>query len=221
MEFHYKSDYTKLTDKQIVEKILAEPHDEEAAAYLLYDRYDPLLRSLYRRLTNEEMWFNDCVDELFILLKGRNGSWNVIANFGWRSSFGYWLKEVAWNKFREVLSKVIENEGHNLSIENSDHEHPKIQIAAGGEESLEHRLRKVMLLEAIGKLKDYDQRFVILKRLEGYRSKEVAVMLQEKWQKEGIKKHNNDKQLVIPDENYVNVLIQRAKKMLKRIMNEQ
>ena len=44
MEFQYKIDYSKLSDKQIVGKILAEPHDEEAAAYLLHDRYAPLLR---------------------------------------------------------------------------------------------------------------------------------------------------------------------------------
>lgn len=33
MEFQYKLDYSKLSDKQIVEKILAEPHDEEAEAF--------------------------------------------------------------------------------------------------------------------------------------------------------------------------------------------
>lgn len=50
MEFQYKLDYNKLSDRQIVEKILAEPHDEEAAAYLLHDRYAPLLYRLYRQL---------------------------------------------------------------------------------------------------------------------------------------------------------------------------
>ena len=69
MEFQYKHDYSKLSDKQIVGKILAEPHDEEAVAYMLHDRYAPLIHKLYRRLTTDDTWFNDCVDELFIHLR--------------------------------------------------------------------------------------------------------------------------------------------------------
>ena len=76
-----------------------------------------------------------------------------------------------------------------------------------------------MLLEAIGKLKDEDQRFAILKRLEGYKSKEIADMLKIKWQKYGIVKYNNDNEVVVPDEGYVNVQVQRAKKELKIIMS--
>ncbi len=76
-----------------------------------------------------------------------------------------------------------------------------------------------MLMEAIGKLKDDDQRFVMLKRLEGYKSKEIADMLQMKWQKYGIKKYNNKNELVVPDAGYVDVHTQRAKAILKIIMS--
>ena len=54
MEFQYRFNYKDLSDKQIVDKILEVPHDEEAAVYLLHDRYAPLLHSLYRRLTKED-----------------------------------------------------------------------------------------------------------------------------------------------------------------------
>lgn len=43
MELRKQIDYTELTDKQIVGLILALPHNEEAAAYLLHNRYHPLL----------------------------------------------------------------------------------------------------------------------------------------------------------------------------------
>jgi len=163
--------------------------------------------------------YDDSVDELFILLKGKDRSWHILANFGWRSTFGYWLREVAWNKFCEVLPKLIENGGKNVSIDNDNSEKPKVQLPDDGEENFERRQRKVMLLEAIGHLKDDDQRFAILKRLEGYKSKEIAEMLKIKWKKLGIVKYNNDNEVVIPDEGYINVHVQRAKKELKIIMS--
>ena len=219
MDFHYKLDYSKLSDKQVVAKILAEPHDEEAAVYLLHDRYTPLLHKLYRLLTTDDTWFDDCVDELFMHIKGKDGSWRILANFEWRSTFGYWLKKLAYSKFCEVLPKLIENGGRNVSIDNDDPKQPSVQLPDGGKETFERRMNKVMLLEAIGKLKDEDQRFAILKRLEGYKSKEIADMLKIKWQKYGIVKYNNDNEVVVPDEGYVNVHVQRAKKELKIIMS--
>lgn len=219
MEFQYRYDYSKLSDKQIVGKILAEPHDEEAAAYLLHDRYAPLIHKLYRRLTTDDTWFDDCVDELFIHLRGNDSTWRILANFEWRSSFGYWLRKIVYSKFRDVLPKLIENGGRNVSIDNNDPQQPPVQLPDGGRESFERRLRKVMLMEAIGKLKDDDQRFVMLKRLEGYKSKEIADMLQMKWQKYGIKKYNNKNELVVPDAGYVDVHTQRAKAILRIIMS--
>lgn len=95
MEFQYRFNYNDLSDKQIVDKILAQPHNEEAAAYLLHNRYDPLLQKVYKRLTEDGSWFDDCVDELFMHLKGKDSTWHTLASFEWRSSFGSWLKGVA------------------------------------------------------------------------------------------------------------------------------
>jgi DNA-directed RNA polymerase specialized sigma24 family protein len=93
-------------------------------------------------------------------------------------------------------------------------------IAIDGEESIGRHLRKVMLMEAIGKIADDKQRFAIQKRLEGYPSKAIAILLQKKWQKEGIVVYNNKNEIVVPNEHYVNVLIQRAKQELREIMVE-
>ena len=228
MEFQYRFNYKDLSDKQIVDKILAVPHNEEAAAYLLHDRYTNLLHSVYNKAlldlfnktVHTDYWFDDCENELFMHLRSKDRSWHTLATFEWRSTFGCWLRGVSRNKFLEVLPKLIENSGSNISIDSDDPEKPKVQIPDGGEDSYERRQRKVLLMEAIGQLKDDDQRFVILKRLQGYNSKEIAALLQKKWQKHGIKKYNNKKELVVPDAAYVDVRTQRAKENLRIIIVE-
>ena len=197
--------------------ILAIPHDEDAAAFLLHTRYRPLLLSIYRSLTQDESWFEDCIDELFIHLKGSNTDWHNLSSFAWRSSFGTWLKGVARNKFCEVIPALIENNGENLSIQQTD-SGVIIQLPDEGEEEFSRNERKVMLLEAIGQLEDADQKFVILKRLQGYNSKEIAVLLQKRWEKHGIVKYNSKKEMVVPDAAYVDVRTQRAKENLKKII---
>ncbi len=219
MEFQYKIDYSIFSDKQLLERILSESGDDEAAIYLLHVRYAPLLHNIYKRFTKKNTWFDDCLDELFIHLKGKDGTWHALATFEWRSTFGYWLRGVAWNKFNDIIPKLIENNGLNVSMDEEESGKPKIQIPDGIGGDYERRQRKVMLMEAIGLLKDEDYRFVILKRLEGYRSAEIAVMLQRKWEKCGIKKYNNKEELVVPDAGYVNVCTQRAKKILRIIMS--
>lgn len=216
--YKYRICYDKMTDKQIVEKILAVPHNEEAAAFLLYNRHNPLLRRIYNDITNDWRWFDDCVNELYMHLRCKDGSWNTLVSFTWRCKFVGWFKLVAKNKFLDVLPKLIENGGSNVSLDSNDSKKP-IQIS-DDEESAGRLQRKVLLMEAINLLKDDDQRFVILKRLEGYNSKEIAILLQQKWQKHSIKKYNNKKELVIPDAAYVDVRTQRAKENLRIIIVE-
>ena len=226
MVFQYRINYNNLSDKQLVDKILADPHNEEAAVYMLHNLYSPLLHSVYN-MTLQKLgvkairgndWFEDCVDELFIHLRSKEGDWHTLSTFEWRSTFGGWLKGVAENKFKEVLPKLIDNKKKKVSLDNDDNGKPIIQLPDGGEEDYERRQRKVMLMESIGLLKDEDQKFVILKRLQGYNSKEIAVLLQKRWQKHGIKKYNSKNELVIPDAAYVDVRTQRAKEKLKEII---
>lgn len=212
--------YKELTDKQVVELILALPHNEEAALFLLYNRYDLLLHKIYRNITREKCWYGDCVNELFLHLRCKDGSWQTLSSFEWRSPFGCWLKSVAYHKFNDSLSHLIENNGKNTSLDNDDPEKTQLLLANDGKEEYERRQRKVMLLEAIGLLKDDDQKFVIMKRLEGYNSNEIALLLQKKWQMLGIRKYNNKKELVVPDAAYVDVRTQRAKENLRILIYE-
>lgn len=219
MDFQYRTDYNKLSDEQIVKAILADPHDEEAAVYLLHDRYAPLLQKEYSRLTNDGTWYDDCVDELFIYLRDKDDSWHALAGFEWRSTLGYWLKKVARSRFQEVLPKLIENGGRNVSIDCDDSEKPKVQIPDEGEVIYERRLRKIMLMEAIGLLKD-DEKFVIIKRLQGYNSKEIADMLDKKWKEQNIVKYNHGGELVVANVEYVDSKAQKARRHLKKLMVE-
>lgn len=222
MDFAYRIAYNELTDKEIVGKILAIPHNEEAAAFLLHDRYAPLLHSIYNVLTRNRNYYDDCVQELFIHLKSKDGSWHTLASFEWRSTLGCWLKGVARNKFKEVLPRLIENGGKNASLDanDDDPERPSIQLPNKSKEDYERRQRYVSLMEAIQQLKDDDQQFVIKKHLEGYSSKEIALLLQKRWRKHDIVKYNNKGRLVVPDAAYVDVRTQRAKVNLRKIMDE-
>lgn len=219
--------YEELSDKEIVELILVEPHNEEAAYYLLSNRYYTHMCKLYFDILKEfsiivrgDSWLDDCINDLFLHLRGCDGEWNVLKSFEWRSSFRTWIKRVADRKFKETLYQLIENSGLNVSIDSNDPEKPPVQLPDGGGDTYERRELKVLLLEAIGQLKDDDQRFVILKRIQGYHSKEIAILLQKKWQKHGIKKYNKNNELIIPDVGYVNVHTQRAKINLRKIICE-
>lgn len=217
MNLPNQSYYEKFSDKDLVKMILEPPSNEEAAVYLLYDRYSPLLHSVYRVITQNMYWYDDCVNELFLHLKGKGKTWHTLGTFEWRSTFGTWLMGVADNKFKEILPKLIGKGSITVSIDDEESGKRKVQLPDGGEEDFERRQRKAMLLEAIGMLKD-DQRFVILKRLKGYNSKEIAIMLQKKWQEQGIIKYNNKKEIVVPDAAYVDVCTQRAKENLKKYL---
>ena len=220
--------YNKLADKQIVEKILALPHNEEAAYFLLHVRYFYELNGVYKNVLIKmniqsirgDSYIEDCIQELFIHLRSKDCSWHTLATFEWRSSFKTWLKKIAHNKFLEVLPKLIDKRGFVISIDPDDPEEPKVQIPVEDEDSYERRQRKVLLLEAINQLKDADQRFVILKRLDGYNSKEIAILLQKRWLKHGIKKYNKKNEVVIPSAGYVDVLNQRAKQNLSEIIGK-
>lgn len=217
MEIKYKIDYNALTDKVIVDMIIEHPHNEEAAAFLLYNRYDLMLRKVYWEVTDDGRWYDDCIGELFIHLKGKDCSWHNLRSFAWQSTLGSWLRSVARNKFLEILPKLIDNSYNKVSIDNDDPEKPIVQIPDDGVEEYEHRLRRILFLEAVNKLKD-DERFVILKRIEGYSSKEIAVLLDKKWKKHNIVKFNNKGEKVIATAEYVDSKAQKARISLKELM---
>lgn len=223
MILEFKQNYEEYTDKELIE-IATNPQkgktpNEEGVAFLLYKRYSPLLHKLYSDIyERKDDFYGDCLADLFAYLKSGEPAWHKLINFEWRSSFGTWLKRTARFRFMEIKPHLIGKTNKTLSIDGGS-EGFQVQLPDGGIEDYEDRERKVILLEAISLLKDDDQRFVIIKRLQGNNSKEIAILLQKRWAKHGIVKYNNKKQPVVPDAAYVDVRTQRAKDNLQKIIN--
>lgn len=215
----FQNNYAELNDKEIVNKIINKPYNEEAAAYLIYNRYDPLLHKLYREIYDKDpSWYEDCLGDLFGFLKGKERDWNKLRTFQWRSKFGAWLSSTARHRFIEIKPYLIGKIENPLSIDDTDGDKAPVQLPENGGEEYERLERKILLMEAVGMLKDPDQKFVILKRLQGYNSKEIAELMKKSWAKHGIKKYDNKGNLVVPTSGYVDVRTQRAKENLKEII---
>ena len=219
MELIFKKDYEKLTDKEIVMRIITKPYDEKAATYLLYDRYHPLFYTQCLLFIRDKDWFEDCLSELFFVIKGPKLDWSPLASFQWRCSLGSYLKRISMNFFVYYKKKMIDKHDVADSYDKKDTNKPAMEIANDDGETCENVEEKIMLMEAIGKLQDEDQRFIILKTLQGYKSKEIAIMLQKRWEKYGIvKKYAGE--TVVASEAYVNVERNRVYKKLKTFLQD-
>ena len=212
--------YNTLTDEEIIKLIVSEPHNEEAALYLFYERYRPLFTKLCLQIYESDYWLDDCIDYLFDSLRGKDFEWRSLTSFEGRSRFSTWIDKVAYNKFVEKKPKLIGKLKNTISFDNNENDKKKVQIANPAEEDYELRYRKVLLIEAVSKLKNAEQKFVILKTLQEYNSKEIAQLLMMKWNNANIKKYNKKQEALIPDAGYIDVLRQRAKKELKLMLVE-
>lgn len=221
MKLIFQNRYFPLSDKEIVVKIITIPYNEEAAVYLLYDRYSPKFRKLTITIYGNFDWYDDCVDDLFEYLKGKELDWQKLRSFQWRCKFSSWIGVTARNRFLEIKPYLIGKIDNPISIDGDDEAKPKVQIPDEGIEDYERREQKIMLMEAIHLLKDPDQKFVIKKTLQGYNSTEIAELLTKQWKVDNIKKYNNSGELVIPSAAYVDVRRQRAKAALKEIITKQ
>lgn len=234
MILEFQHNYEGYTDKELVELLTPRgfddcnkqgPHkdkkpNEEGVAFLLYKRYDPLLHKLYLEIYDKRYdLYGDCLADLFAYLKSGDPIWRKLINLEWRSSFGTWLSITARHRFVEIKPYLIGKCPNSLSIDSENEGNP-VQLPDNGVEEFEDKERKVILMEAISLLKDEDQKFVMIKRLQGYNSKEIAILLQKRWEKHGIVKYNNKKQIVVPDAAYVDVRTQRAKDNLQKIIKK-
>ena len=221
MQIPARYKYMTQTDKELVEAIIRIPPDEGAAMYLLYEKYTPKFKKLYKRIFYQDMsWYEDCINDLFAYLKGKNQDWQTFRTFRWDSKFSTWIGGVARNRFLDMKPYLIGKIENPLSIDDNENGKKPVELPDEYLEDYERRQRKVLLMEAVGLLKDMDQKFVILKTLQGYSSAEIADLLNQKWQKDGIKKYDNKGKLVVPTPGYVDVRRQRAKEQLKRIIVE-
>lgn len=215
----YREKYQGLSDKELVKTITGIPKDDDAAIYLLYDRYNPLFRKVYNGIYPCAIWYEDCQDDLYGYIKGKKEPWKKLSDFMWRCTLGTWLKGVSWNRFTEIRNELMGKffeKTISAEVYEEIHKTPPSPVEDGFDVRME---QKVMLLEAVGLLKDVTQKFVILKTLEGYHSKEIAELLAIKWEKENIIKYDNKHNLVIPTGPYIDNQRNKAIKNIRKILH--
>lgn len=215
--------YKDLSDEELVEMIVNVPHNEEAALFLIYVRYRPLFSGMCKEYVKDMHWLDYCLGDIFISLRSSKGDWHPLADFGWTCSLAGYLKGVAEKNFLRIKRQIDGKEVGDVSLEDDEENSKPIQVIGSDASVIERRMDLVMMLEAIQTLPS-DQKFVILKVFEDHSSKEIASMLQKKWEIEGVKKYvrsgKNKGELVVPTEAYVNNLKSRALDELKERLGE-
>lgn len=222
MDQTYIDRYADMSDRELIERILAKPCDGYAADYLILEKYSPLLRKIYNQIfdPHDHDYFEDCKSELKIYLLGKDLSWNKLAEIEKKDCISSWLATTSRNLFISIKPKLIGFAGNAISIDEEDLERPMIQIPVNYETSYEDRESMTVVVEAMGTLSE-NERFCMLMDMKGYSHKCIAEMLRLKWEREGIRVRSNKKdvEFVTPDARYVNVLIQRAKDKITRYYN--
>lgn len=212
MQLNLSKPYKDFSDKEIVNLIIA--GNEEAMLYLLYDRYEKDLKFYAWRYYDSLAYLEDLISDLYTQFKGKNGDWQPLKSFQWRSSFRTWFCSVASHLFLEKKKELIDLGGKDSSIEINNGEDPMPEPKP---ERVNQNL--VMILEAINRLDNEDYRFILIKELEGYNHKEIAEMMAIKRKEEQKVTFYNGK-IVIPDAHYVDMNKARALKEVKVIVEQ-
>ena len=218
MQIAYHQQYKDLNDRQIIDLVLSDGN-EEAMLFLIFERYQPLLKKLCTRYYGDLYYLEQLQVELLILLKAND--WHSVRGFGWRSSFGTWLGTVAGNLFIKKMPELIGIDKFPVSI-GENGEDGKVNIPEP-EPPHENDIHMTLLIEAIQQLEDKDQRFILLREFDGYTPKEIARQLEAYRRKENrlkTKKVNGQIEEIIPSAEYVHMLKGRAKDNIRVIISE-
>lgn len=187
--------YKKKTDEEIIMSIRMGNHAGEALFYLLFGRYVEMLRVIFIQQSKPSMEFDDFMLELDIRLFARHCA-AVSAFNGQRATFKTYLSKIAHHLLYDMREKDIPM----LDVD-------AVECSAGGPDQYE----VFMLVDAINSYPNWDSRFVLLKTIEGYKSKEIAEMLTSRRHEKGTLE--TDKQLL---PSYVDTIRSRALKDIRR-----
>lgn len=210
-----KSTYDSYSERDLIEAILS--GNEEAAIYLIYNRYYRDLRWLCFDIYGSHAYIDELCQEVYILLKGKKGDWHPLTTWAGISTFRTWLNKAVRNLFLEKRSKLIGLRENKLYSEKEDDVDP-VENVESHHPSIEENFQKVLLLEAINKLENPDQKLVILKELQGYSHEEIAAILNQVRRAENRIKTNKENNEILADAHAVDVLKQRAVAILKETL---
>lgn len=199
--------YRKRTDQELVSMII--DGNEEAFLFLLYDRYRADVLYHVTAFDQSDYYIEDVISAIYKSLKGNEQTWAPLSNFQWKCKFRAWLNRIIYNECCHFFKKKIDTIDLPISIK---------------EEGAEEHLNELVLMEAIARLQDEDGRYILLRVLEGYTSKEIAVLLEMKRRCEGRIKRRPDGKEIIPSagyiDNYKKKSIIRIKAIVKVIKEE-
>ncbi len=207
--------YDSLSERDLIDAILS--GNEEAAIYLIYNRYYRDLRYLCLDIYGSHIYIDELCQEVYIHLKGKNGDWHPLTTWFGISTFRTWLNRTARNLFLQKRASLIGFRENKLYSDEEDDVDPVENVVAD-QPTLEENLQKVLLLEAINKLDNPDQKLVILKELQGYSHEEIAAILNLVRRAENRIKLNKEGKEILADAAAVDVLKQRAVAYLKEAL---
>lgn len=207
--------YESYSDRDLIDATLS--GNEEAAIYLIYNRYYGDIRYLCFSYCKSHWYVDDVCQEVFLALKGKNGDWRTLATWTGLSTFRTWLNSVVCHWLQKNRDYLIGLREKKLYSEKEDDPDPVEQVAAVQPTS-EDAMLKVMLLEAINGLSNADQRLVILKELQGYSHEEIADILNQVRRQENRIKLDKAGNEILANAAAVDVLKQRAVAQIKQTM---
>lgn len=150
------------SDAQLISSILL--FDDHKAFRILMERYQPQLRGLLIRLTDNDVELtNDLLQETFLTVYRR------LATFNGKSAFGTWLYQVAYRQFLQM--KRAQNpksvEIYKDDSQNGVQTHPAIAVG--------HRMD---IDRAMSYLREEERMAVYLSYAEGYHHEEIGEIMQ-------------------------------------------
>lgn len=144
-------------------------HDPDVVA-VLYDRFAPLVFSLFLRITKDHAVAEDLVQELFLRVWNRSREFDPN-----RGSLSVWILSIARNLGIDYVRSAHARFSHRLQPMESAHH--VVRDAAKGPESLIDESRTVEAAFAL--LNDKQKRVLELAYFEGFSQTEIAHHLQE------------------------------------------
>ena len=193
--------YKPRTDKEIITDIGLGKNTGDALFYLLFGRYAEMLEALFLRQAPGRIEFDDFMLELDMRLF--NNWYATIISF-----------DESKASFKTYLGKIA----HNLLYDMRAREMPVLDVF----ETLRYAVSGIddqelfILVDAINSHPDKNSRYVLLKTVEGYKSKEIAEMLTRRRQEEGTLE--KDKTLTPA---YIDTIRSRTLKSLRRTMSDE
>ena len=160
-----KSTVDKMTDEEIVERILAgELHLQE----LLYDRYSGKIFHKCLSIIKDREAAKDCTHDIIVKI------FMKLADFKAKSAFSLWVHSITYNFCMDYLSK-------KKRMDYSDYSDYEYENIANDDEALEYKILqdlKLTQLEAVFELLNPDEKIILMMRYQdGMSVKDIAESL--------------------------------------------